>query len=49
MDEYQVITLVSNWINLILLTFLVWLYRYLANWKKENKEHERRKSEKVKA
>ena len=49
MDEYQVITLVSNWINLILIPFVVWLYRYLANWKKENKEHERRKSEKVKA
>ena len=49
MDEYQIITLASNWINLIVIPFAIWLHRYLSNWKRENKEHERRKSEKVKA
>ena len=49
MDEYQIITLASNWINLIVIPFAIWLHRYLSNWKRESKEHERRKSEKVKA
>ena len=49
MTDYQMFQLVTNWINLIIIPFAIWLYRYLSNWKKENAKQENEKEKRRRA